>query len=182
MKALSCGLRQQCMHPRQKWGHNTRLIFLCCFLAVVFGCYFLLPGRSVLSGSAIDSNQQSNISAKTSHQIMPTRYPLHAVMRDPFAIPKEFQPETVDSGTLPAATYFSPAPQPVLSSALPDSSLKLIGVVSGGGQQVAIIKTGNVSRSYQLEEYIGLYQLISVGESAAMLRGPHGQKVLVLER
>lgn len=114
---------------------------------------------------------------------MPSRYPVHAVVRDPFAPPPEFQPAAVVAAASPSAkNYSSVQKSTVLPSATPESLLELVGTVSGGGQQVAIIKKDSVSRSYLIKEYIGRYQLVTIGEGTATLRSPQGEKVLTLER
>lgn len=183
MERLNRWQCKQCKQTGRSWRHSTQLIFLCCFIAAASGCFFWLPGRAAYSGTYSDSSQQSIISSETSRPIMPSRYRADAVVRDPFAVPQEFQPIAVVSAASPLAkNNLSVQKSAALSPTMPEISLELVGIVSGGGQQVAIIKKDGVSRSYLIKEYIGPYQLITIDTRSATLQGPQGQKVLSLER
>lgn len=182
MERLNRGQCTQCKQHRRSWRHSIQLIFFCCFIAAASGYFFWLPGRTAFSGTHPGSSRQSISSPAMSRAVMPSRYPVHAVVRDPFAVPPEFQPAAVAAALPSAKNYSSVQASAVLPSATPESSLELTGTVSGGGQQVAIIKRDGVSRSYLIKEYIGIYQLVTIGEGTATLRGPQGEKVLTLER
>ena len=156
---------------------------ICCLIAAASGCFFWLPEQTAFSGTYPDARPPSLSSSTMSRPVMPSRYPVHAVVRDPFAVPPEFQPVAVVAAASPSAqNYPSVQKSAAISPATPESLLELVGTVSGGRQQVAIIKKDGVSRSYLIKEYVGSYQLVTIGEGTATLRGPQGEKVLTLER
>lgn len=112
---------------------------------------------------------------------LPGGYTAPPTMRDPFAPPPGFgkpvgmpQPGGNQSG--PAAVPM-PGPKPA-PAALP----LLMGVVSGGDRQMAIIHYDNVSRSYYPGQLIGPYQLVRVDANSVIVQGPGGQQVLALGR
>ena len=173
--------RKQRERRRERRQHSVRLLLICCLIVAASGYFFWSPGLAAFSGSVPDTSQQGIISQEAPQPAM--GYPPNPVMRDPFAVPKEFQPVApVPAAQLPARNYASVPNSVAPPPAMPEISLELVGVVSGGGQKVAIIKNANNSCSYQIKDYIGPYQLLSVGESSATLWGPQGKKVLTLER
>lgn len=181
MEMLNRRQRKQREYRRVKRQHTTRLVLICCSIVAASGCFFWSPGLAVFSDNVSGTSQQGIILQEAAQPVMD--YSTPPVMRDPFAVPQEFQPVSpVVASPLSARNYASVpnsvAPQP----AMPEISLELVGVVSGGGQKVAIIKNTGNSHSYQIKDYIGPYQLLSVGENSATLWGPQGKKVLTLER
>jgi hypothetical protein len=105
-------------------------------------------------------------------------------MRDPFAPPPGFgKPEkpivTPQAGNQPISAKQVSAPGPaVIPAALP----QLMGVVSGGDRQMAIINYNNLSRSYYPGQDIGPYQLIKVDANSVIVQGPGGRQALALGR
>lgn len=180
MEMLSRRQRQQLRQCRQ---YSAQILLSCCLLAVASGYIFLSPGLAAFSASFQDNSLQSSISQEAAQPVIPLSYAANSVVRDPFAVPKEFQPVVpIPTEQPPIKNYTSVAGAVSSPPKLLEIPLTLVGVVSGGGQKVAIIKNGSNSRTYQIKEYIGPYQLISVGESSATLWGPQGEKVLILER
>ncbi|TWH48309.1 hypothetical protein [Sporomusa sp. KB1] len=165
--------------------HSAQLLIICCLLVAALGYFFWSPGLIAFSGSYSDSysdtSQQDSVSQAMLQPV--TGYSALPVMRDPFAVPQEFaQVAPVPALPPPAKNYPSISNNVLPPSAIPESSLELVGVVSGGGQKVAIIKSAGKSGSYQIKDYLGPYQLLAVGERAVTLWGPKGEKVLILER
>lgn len=164
---------------RSKW------LMLTCWLLMSVAVYFVwVPGWAAVSGSISDISQQDNTNMVQEVQqlILPNNYNnmTNNLMRDPFAVPKEFQPVTTPvSRQQPNAAGLAPG---VTSPKTPDIQLILVGIVSGGGNNVAIIKSAGNSRSYQIEDYVGTYQLVAVEKKSVTLQGPQGRKVLTLER
>ena len=94
--------------------------------------------------------------------------------RDIFSPPVEFatlQPTpgngALHSGGGPVAPI---GPAPVLT-----------GVIEGsGGRRVAILRQGNISRSYRVGESAGAYRVAAIGPRSVTLAGPGGTRVLTM--
>lgn len=161
--------------------HSARLLIICCLLVAALGYFFWSPGLIAFSGSYSATSQQDSVSQEMLQPVM--SYSALPVMRDPFAVPREFeQVAPVPASSPPAKNYPSVPNNGLPPSAIKEISLELVGVVSGGGQKVAIIKSAGKSGSYQIKDYLGPYQLLAVRESSVTLGGPQGEKVLILER
>jgi hypothetical protein len=119
-----------------------------------------------------------------SQPAMPGGYTAHQTMRDPFAPPPGFgKPEksvvAPQAGNQPISAMQASAPMPAVTpAALP----QLMGVVSGGDRQMAIINYNNISRSYYPGQDIGPYQLIKVDANSVIVQGPGGRQALALGR
>ena len=160
--------------------HSTRLLISGCLLVVVLGYFLWSPGLAAISGSVPDNAQNRVISHEVAQPVMD--YSVPPVMRDPFAVPKEFQPVASVPASPSARNNTSVLSTVSSQTAMPEITVELVGIVTGGGQRVAIIKKAGASRSYQIKEYIGPYQLLAIGESSVTLWGTQGEKVLTLER
>ncbi|CQR71251.1 hypothetical protein SOV_16140 [Sporomusa ovata DSM 2662] len=160
---------------------SSQLLIICCLLVAALGYFFWSPGLVASSGSYSDTAQQDSVSQETLQPV--TGYSALPVMRDPFAVPQEFgQVAPIPALSPPDKNYPSVPHTGLPPSAIPEISLELVGIVSGGGQKVAIIKSAGKSGSYQIRDYLGPYQLLAVGERSVTLGGPQGKKVLLLER
>lgn len=162
---------------------SVQLLLIICLSVAALGYFWKLPGLAAFSSSVPDTSQHGIISQETSQPIMGDSAP--PVMRDPFAVPKEFQqvaPAPTPAQQPPAGNYSSGSSIVSPTPVTPETSLELVGVVSGDGQTIAIIKKAGNSRSYQIKEYIGTYQLLAIEESSAILWGTQGKIVLTLER
>ncbi|NMC31966.1 MAG: hypothetical protein GYA36_05825 [Veillonellaceae bacterium] len=57
----------------------------------------------------------------------------------------------------------------------------LTGVIEGsGGRRVAILRQGNISRSYRVGESAGAYRITAIGPRSVTLAGPGGTRVLTM--
>lgn len=159
-------------------------ILLCCLLTAIV-CHVWLPGIITVSGSRLNNAYPSHSATLTSpvQPILPKGYGVQNSGRDLFAAPREFQLALAAPVAAPAGNNSANNSQPVSRPEnQADSKLRLVGVISGGGQAVAIIQKDTGSRSYRINEYIANYQLITVEENSVTLLGPQGNKVLTLER
>jgi Tfp pilus assembly protein PilP len=93
-------------------------------------------------------------------------------LRDPFAVPKQFEPVKPPGGGPLASPAGVPAGKTIVDTPL------LSGVVGGDGKWVAIIQLGDQSRSYQLQDYVGNYQVVAIAGDSATLAGPGGPIML----
>lgn len=99
-------------------------------------------------------------------------------LRDPFALPGQFAPvQPAGDQALPIAVRSVPAGK-AATVKLP----VLMGVVGAGEQWAAIIRLGDESRSYQLHEYAGSYQVVAITIDSATVAGPAGIVVLRVGR
>ena len=57
----------------------------------------------------------------------------------------------------------------------------LTGVIEGSaGRRVAILRQGNISRSYRVGESAGAYRITAIGVRSVTLQGPGGTRVLTM--
>lgn len=109
---------------------------------------------------------------------MPIGFEPGRVLRDPFALPGQFAPvQPAVEQALPTAVRSASAGKAVTVK-LP----VLMGVVGAGEQWAAIIRHGDESRSYQLHEYVGSYQVVAITIDSATVAGPAGAVVLRVGR
>lgn len=158
------------------WQYRWRLVILGCMAAAVVSCFYRMPGMAMLSQPVAGTSLQPVVPPAQA-QISSRQQP---ELRDPFRVPSEFQ----NRQTVARSGEKSPAglPPEMPAPAAPEIPLELVGIVSGKQLQVAIINQAGVSRSYQIKEAVGPYQLLAIEEGAVILAGPQGKKVLTLKR
>lgn len=106
---------------------------------------------------------------------MPQGYQPQAVLHDPFTLPptasavQPVSPEATAAGKVKPAKTTKTASKP---------GLILTGIVVSGNNRVAIIQNGKESRSYQIGELVGSYQLRRIDDKSVLLAGPSGELVL----
>ncbi|MDD4600424.1 hypothetical protein SDC9_05980 [bioreactor metagenome] len=115
---------------------------------------------------------------------MPTGYQSKtAVTRDPFSLPPEYKTANMDNGlsqhsdTSNSLSVFNSKPQ----TQQPPDTLKLTGLAGAGDNRMAVIRSGNKSKTYSIHEKVGLYIILHVTENAVILDGPGGKRILHLE-
>lgn len=109
--------------------------------------------------------------------VMPKGYQTGVALRDPFALSATQQPASAAQSTGASAPETPEAKQAGKGQA---ARPVLTGVVTGGSAKAAIIRYGGESRSYQVDEFVGPYQLLAIAEDAVTLRGPDGKLVLAV--
>lgn len=119
--------------------------------------------------------QPPTAAAKPSAPVLPNGAAKAAApTRDIFSPPAEFAAllpptgnATVRGGTGPVAPM---GPAPLLT-----------GVIEGSaGRRVAILRQGNISRSYRVGEAAGAYRITAIGPRSVTLAGPGGTRVLTM--
>lgn len=150
----------------------------------------LIAGISVLASPEKQpiNSVISSVAKPKSADIQPTMPKGYTTqtMRDPFAPPPGFgKPEKLIA--IPQAGYRPVHDIPVQERIVPQDFSKeplplLMGVVSGGNRQMAIINYNNISRSYYPGEEIGAYKLVKVDSNSVVVQGPGGRRVLALGR
>lgn len=109
--------------------------------------------------------------------VMPQGYAPEVVIRNPFAIPQEFA--SSHSTTSPPAT------PPTVTLGVPSNSIIsdrdrpiLTGIMGTQDRWAVIIKYRGTSRSYQVGDAIGPYELVGVTAEGATITGPGGSYLL----
>ena len=106
------------------------------------------------------------------------------VVRDPFVVPAEFapaKPVAPKSGTDSTVTGNNNRPLNAgmqQSQPQPQSPPILTGIVGGEGRWAAILQYGGSSRSYQVRDTVGPYQVVAITANSATISGPGGSVVL----
>ncbi|SMD06489.1 hypothetical protein [Sporomusa malonica] len=143
---------------------------------------FVLPEKQPINSVVPSMAKQKSVDVLPA---MPTGYTTQT-MRDPFAPPLGFgKPERP---IIPPQTGNQPIPATAIQgrTVSQDTSKEtlplLMGVVSGGNRQMAIINFNNVSRSYHPGQDIGPYKLVKVDTNSVIVQGPGGRRVLALGR
>lgn len=143
--------------------------------------FFLTPGTSVKGEQVTQALPVKN--KMPSQPVMPQGYRAEAVVKDPFAIPGEYQKkdDQAVSSMNAAANYLQDKPQfggSNDSKPLPS----LTGIVGGAAKQLAIIEYKTESRAYQVNDVIGPYLVSAIDEHSVVLAGPSGKLTLTLGR
>ena len=97
-----------------------------------------------------------------------------APTRDIFSPPVEFAALLPPTGNGPVRGVTGPVapmgPAPILT-----------GVIEGSaGRRVAILRQGNISRSYRVGESAGAYRITAIGPRSVTVTGPGGTRVLTM--
>jgi hypothetical protein len=105
--------------------------------------------------------------------VMPKGYQPELAVRDPFAVPREFQPKSIAALPAPAGDR-----QIRQKEILP----VLNGVIMAGNIGSAIIQYGADSRSYRRGDFVGPYQIVAINSQSVTLQGPEGRLALSVGR
>lgn len=108
---------------------------------------------------------------------IPQGYEPGQIVRDPFAMPKEFEPANPHIPASGAPSDPGTAGRiGAGSSAIPTVN----GIVGGDGRWMAIIQYGAESRSYKVQDYVGPYQVTAITSDTVTVWGPGGRSVLMV--
>lgn len=147
---------------------NRKVLLIAGFFAV--GAFAAYPAVMPQPSAATVTTAAKPAVVSANSPVMPQGSQQQAV-RDPFQMPKEvLPPVSVSTVSRPA----QPAP------ALPQ--FQLTGVAIGNGTAAAILESSAGSRSYQVGEYAGPYQVRRITSDSVVLVGPNGPHVLKMRR
>lgn len=162
---------------------KRRLVVICSVGLLLIGIVFGLDSSEEQTANppavpkAVVPNQQSAQTAMP--QII---QPPDGKVRDPFAPPPGFEykkPEppspTGVTGPLPPSPEL---PKESVTEVLPT----LNGIITGGGEKVAILSHNGISRSYQAGQVVGAYEIIAIRDKSVTVEGPEGQRILTIGR
>jgi low affinity Fe/Cu permease len=172
--------------PLEKFTAKQRLviIFGIGIIAIIMTIFLK---HSEIEDTPIVNNNISNTVKNPNKVVMSVEHRGNEVgqpIRDPFIIPSnitnrlENKMENVSSSI---SNHDTPKPVNIPTPIKPKDLVKLTGIVSTAHQRLAVIQSANKSKAYQLDEFIGLYQLISIQEDFVILRDNDGQLILSLE-
>lgn len=108
--------------------------------------------------------------------VLPNGHNPAAVVRDPFAMPVEFQQQPVNPATIAGAGRGQQADK------VRDMLPVVQGIVSAGAAKVAIMAVGSDSRSYRIGERVGSYVIMDISNSSVTLKGPEGTILVPMGR
>lgn len=167
------------MDNKQKWWLVIRLLGVAVLLATLLLNGPNVPAPAVLPPPPPPEAPAASVAtapAKSSTPLLPNGAAKAALpTRDIFSPPAEFAallPPTGDgaprNGGIGPVTAGGPPPV-------------LTGVIEGSaGRRVAILRQGNISRSYRVGESAGAYRVASIGARSVTLEGPGGTRVLTM--
>lgn len=152
--------------------YSKYLLFTLLFLV---GILFYLQSTSPTTPSATPPPRAPHTTAAstaTNKSVMPNGYIPNKTIRDPFAVPntsaKRSGPATSQNSRFP---IYGRMGLPVLT-----------GIVNTDNYRVAILEYDGKSRYHRLQDKIGPYQLIAIGEKSVTLYSANGRQVLPLRR
>jgi len=117
---------------------------------------------------------QINIPALPGKPVMPKGYQPELAVRDPFAVPREYQPKPLFDGPASAAGDRQIRQKEIMPV--------LTGIIMAGSVGSAIIQYGADSRSYRRGDFVGPFQIVAINKQAVTLQGPEGRVALGLGR
>ncbi|WP_346353509.1 hypothetical protein [Azotosporobacter soli] len=149
---------------------NKRLLLLCAVGGVL--SVTLWSGDSPAAQSVKlkdDAPLKTTLPEKAAKPLMPEGYQAKVALRDPFskagqsAVDEKDASPAIAQRALPGQAEKVPASQPLL-----------LGVASGNGRSLAIVRLRGESKVLASGERIGEYQLLEATENSALLQGPGG--------
>ncbi|BBB93311.1 MAG TPA: hypothetical protein PKA28_00235 [Methylomusa anaerophila] len=163
-------------------------VFISTLLLLIISVAFLKITFSaeMLQANAVSKKQAPTVELQT-QPVMPKGYRPDMSLRDPFALAANFKGDTGDTdkpvpvASTPnnsGATDVTTKAEQVFAKKLPI----LVGVISQGDSKAAILKFEGVSRSYQLQDRIGAFQVVEIRDATVMLSGRGGTYEITFER
>jgi len=169
------------------------VVFL--FTLVLAGVSLYLPSEELTTGnrpvgSSGSLQPKESIPPLAAKSAQPQAFA--AVLRDPFSVPQGYgtavpapqYPQSGDPSYSSNSSNYAPAPTfdttGTFTGGNVGSTLKLTGVVGAGSNRAIIIRSGSASRSYHINDQVGSYEIVSIGDRSVTLEGETGQKVLRL--
>ena len=158
-----------------KFTSKQRLTAMVVFGVVLVGLFYYNDSSEVAVAPPLV--KQGIPVASAGGPKIPQGYEPGQIVRDPFAIPKEFEPAKphISANGVPsdpgAAGRIGAG-----SSAIPTVN----GIVGGDGRWMAVIQYGAESRSYKVQDYVGPYQVTAITSNTVTISGPGGRSVLMV--
>jgi|GEM_PF-6580110 len=165
---------------------RQRVMLIAVAGGMLLGALYLLMLPAEQERQASNNNVAPNVTKPKPAQaqpVMPARYPAQT-MRDPFAPPSGFGKPVESPFPLPAAqqpgTNAANAGLIVPQETQQETMPLLVGVVSGGNRQMAIINYQSSSRAYYSGQAIGPYKLVEINTDSVVIQASGERRVLAL--
>jgi Tfp pilus assembly protein PilP len=165
------------MTPRERL-----MILLGSGLIMIYLLFYAFPSEEVAVTQTIPSQKPITPNKIPANSfVMPLTPQNEQAMRNPFATIPEIKEQKDPMLPNTQSTENVSARTEKLSVKLEKGDLKLTGLIGTTDHHLAIIQTSSKSKAYQVNEFIGSYQLIAVNETSAILKNADEQIVLHLE-
>lgn len=168
-------------------NRRLRIIIGVGILAIVIVYYVTSAAETTGSPTApAPVKQQVQLNTATVKPVMPLGYKSETITRNPFALPPDLMPsKTTSMAPQPGAPISNkPSVTDQISSAKPKdtlTNLRLTGIITSDNMRMAVINSGNKSKSYQINDFIGAHRIAEISDDEVIISGPGGERVLNLE-
>lgn len=161
---------------------RERLLIIVAIGVIVFCALLYGTNSNVAVEESTVPKTNSKQTVNTAIQVAPIN-PAEQVIRDPFAKPPDSQEQrnNFTANNSPLISNNVPGKLQGNVPTLPSGNLKLTGIVGTADQRLAVISTGNKSRSYSLNETVGSYKLLAINNESVVLKNASDKLVLRLE-
>lgn len=159
---------------------NRKMILLFLGVSIVV-CIFVLQAINIKQDS-VNTESEALTSKEKNKDTMLQQVDANKnkIMKDPFAVPSSFQ-KKVQSQTEEVSKNTvknQKTPSTVRVNHLPI----VTGIIGSGDRFIAIIKYGEVSKQYSLDDFIGPYTIVEINQKNVVLSGPSGIITLTVGR
>ena len=168
---------------------RERLMLIVGVGVIVFAITMYVNPSEVAVESTVPPNMVGKTVTNTDKTVLPIGEPIAQVapgnqpLRDPFAKAPEINKNPAPVSA-PAIHNNVPNTLPKVPSVLPNAPVtnipqrdfKLTGIVSAGNHHLAVIMSGNKSKSYDVNDAIGAYRITAITNDYVVLTGS-GQKI-----
>lgn len=130
---------------------------------------------SMSTGKTVSSSQKQDI--QDAQVVLAAQ-----VNRNPFALPPQLKENSNETGSAPIPNAYTSSIVP--KSVVPNLSygnLRLTGIIGTEGRNLAVITSGNKSKSYSVNEFIGPYKVMAITNDYVVIANADNKLVLRLE-
>ena len=157
------------LQPRQRF----LAVAIMAILFVVILNFFLTPEAPVNTAQMVLPVKNK----AADPPVMPQGHQAEAVVKDPFAIPPQYQKKDEP----PAVSQ--PQDKSFMAENNENKAIpNLTGIVGSADKQLAILEYQTESRAYQVNDVIGPYRITAIYDQSVVLAGPNGNQTLTLGR
>lgn len=160
-------------------NQRLKVIFVIGVTAII-ATFFFMPSK--IQVTPIGVNKATTPIVRNTDKVVMSVGHQHngQLKRDPFIVADNFETQKEDRSPIKSNNGFVTAANPI-TLLKPQEKIRLTGIINTDNQHVAVIQSDNKSKAYQLNEFIGTYQLISIQEDSIILKSGNSQTFLSLE-
>ena len=164
-------------------NQRLKVIFVIGVTAII-ATFFFMPSKIQVTPIVVNKTT-TPIVRNTDKVVMSVGHQHNGQLkRDPFAPPSivadNFETQKENRSPIKSNNESVTAANPI-TLLKPQEKIRLTGIINTDNQHVAVIQSDNKSKAYQLNEFIGTYQLISIQEDSIILKSGNSQIFLSLE-